>query len=45
MHSGEKLSMWGCYYWLRGGVGGTLLSVIDFPITVESNINGDVTET
>jgi len=45
MHSGEELRMLGCYYWLRGGIERTLLSDIDFPITTESNINGDVIKT
>jgi len=42
MHSAEELRMWGCYCWLRGGVGRTLLSDIGFSITTGSNINGDV---
>jgi hypothetical protein len=45
MHSGEELRKWGCCYWLGGGVGRTLLTDIDFPITTGSNINGDVIKT
>jgi hypothetical protein len=45
MHSGEELKMWGCYDWMRGRVGRTLLSDIDFPITTGSSINGDVIKT
>jgi len=45
MHFGEELRIWVCYYWLRDGVGRTLLSDIDFPITTGSSINGNVIKT